>query len=196
MPRRYSMEKRGRATKRTRRRIELALIELLAVRPFSAITVADIAASADVSARTVQRHYASKDAILAACVSFPARSLAEEFDQRPPAPSPEAALRDLISGLFSFYEANRRQAWAVYSRAQDVPVLEDLRQASIRARDALVERLIENWPEAWGDERTARAAILAMTALGTFHAFTDVGRFTTEDATEFIARALERTLLK
>jgi len=61
MPRRYSMAKRAEATGRRRRRIELALIELLATQPFSAITIGDIAAKAGVSVRTVQRHYASRD---------------------------------------------------------------------------------------------------------------------------------------
>jgi AcrR family transcriptional regulator len=190
------MAKRAVLTQATRRRIELALIELLADSPFSAITVADIAAHADVSARTIQRYYASKDALLADCLRFPADALAEEFDRLPAAASPQAGVRDLLHGLFSFYEANRRQCWAVYSRAHDVPVLEELRQATIRAREELVDGLIEQWPDAWTDRRTARAAMLAMTAMGTFHAFSEVGRFGVPDAVEFIARALERTLLK
>jgi len=196
MPRRYTMVRRAEKTAQTRRRTELALIELLATQPYSAITFGDIAASAGVAVRTVQRHYASKDALLADCLRFPADALAEEFDRLPRAPSPEAGLRDLLTGLFSFYEANSRQAWAVYSRARDVPLLEELRQATIRAREGLVDALIDDWPEAWTDRRTARAGILAMTALGTFQAFTYAGRFSVADAVEFTARALERTLLK
>src|SRR3970040_2302372 len=118
MPRRYSMAKRAEATGRTRRRIELALIELLAAQPFSAITVADIAERAAVSVRTVQRHYTSKDDLLAACVSFPTRALAAELSGRPPAPSLRVALRDLLEAVFSFYEANSEQDCAVYRRAQ------------------------------------------------------------------------------
>jgi len=197
MPRRYSMAKRGRATERTRRRIELALIELLTVRPYSAITANDIATRADVSVRTVQRHYASKDDILAACVSFPARSLADELSGRPPASSLREALRDLVESLFSFYEANSEQAWAVYSRAQGVPVLEELRGATVRARESLIDALIERWPDSWStDKRTARAAMLGLTAFGTWQALTDAGRFTAQDAAAFTLGALERTLLK
>src|SRR3990172_11359876 len=197
MPRRYSMAKRAEATGRTRRRIELALIELLAVQPFSAITIGDIAAKAGVSVRTVQRHYASRDNVLAACVGFPTRALADELSRRPPASSPRAALRDLVQALFSFYEANSEQVWAVYSRAREVPVLDELRSATMRARASLIDALFERWPDSWStDRRTARAALLGLSAFGTWAALTDVGRFTSKDAVEFIARALERTLLK
>src|SRR3990172_2558814 len=137
MPRRYSMAKRAENTKRTRAHIEMALIELLAAQPFSAITIGDIAAKASVSVRTVQRHYTSRDNVLAACVGFPTRALADELSRRPPASSPRAALRNLLEALFSFYGTNSDQVWAVYSRAQDVPVLDELRRATIRARESL-----------------------------------------------------------
>src|SRR3990172_11674900 len=197
MPRRYSMIKRAETTALTRRRIELALIGLLAIKPFSAITIGHIAASAAVSVRTVQRHYASKDDILAACVSFPARSLADDLSGRPPASSLREALRDLLEALFSFYEENSEQAWAVYSRAQDVPVLDELRRATVRARESLIDALIERWPDSWStDKRTARAAMLGLTAFGTWQALTDAGRFTAQDALGFILGVQERTLLK
>ena len=197
MPRRYSMAKRALTTDRTRRRMELALIELLAARPFSAITIPDIAVKADVSVRTVQRHYASKDDLLAACVSFPARSLADELSGRPPASSLREALRDLVEALFSFYEENSEQAWAVYSRAQEVPVLEELRGATVHARESLIDALFEQWPDCWSaDKRTARAAMLGLTAFGTWQALTDAGRFSARDAVEFTLSALDRTLLK
>src|SRR3990170_3291461 len=194
MPRRYSMAKRTEATGRTRRRIELALIELLAAQPFSAITIGDIAAKAGVSVRTVQRHYPSKADILAACVSFPARALADELSGRPPASSLRAALRDLVEALVSFYEANSEQAWAVYSRAQDVPVLEELRRATVGARESLIDALIERWPDSWSTDRhTARAAMLGLTAFGTWHAMTRPQRFTPAEALEFLVELLERT---
>ena len=191
------MAKRAEATGRMRRRIELALIELLAAQPFSAITIGDIAAKAGVSVRTVQRHYASRDNVLAACVGFPTRALADQLSRRPPASSPRAALRDLVQALFSFYEANSEQAWAVYSRAQDVPVLEELRRATVRARESLIDPLFERWPDSWStDKRTARAAMLGLTAFGAWQALTDAGRFTVQGAVEFILGVLERTLLK
>jgi len=197
MPRRYSMAKRGRATERTRRRIELALIELLAARPYTAITIGHIATAAAVSVRTVQRHYPSKDDLLAACVSFPARSLADELSGRPPASSLREALHDLMEALFSFYEANSEQAWAVYSRAQDVPILEELRKAAIGSRESLIDQLFERWPDSWSsDRRTARAALMGLTAFGIWAALTDAGRFTPSEALEFIAGLLEGALLK
>ena len=197
MPRRYSMANRAEETDRTRKRIEAALIRLLGSRPYDRITMVDIAAQADVAVRTVQRHYTSRDNILAAGVGFPTRALADELSRRPPASSPRAALRDLLQALFSFYEANSAQAWAVYSKAQDVPVLDELRLATIRARESLIDALIERWPDSWSTQkRTARAAILGLTAFGTWRALTDTGRFPAQDAAEFIAVALERSLLK
>jgi len=197
MVRRYTMVRRAETTARTRRRIELALIGLLASKPFSAITIGEIASEASVAVRTVQRHYASKDDLLAACVSFPARALADELAARQAAPSLPVALRDLVEALFAFYQANSEQARAVYSRAQDVPVLEDLRQAAIRSRESLLDALFERWPDDWAtDQRTARAALLGLTAFGTWQALTDGGRFKPKAATEFVVSALERTLLK
>ena len=191
------MAKRALTTGRTRRRIELALIELLAARPFSAIAIPDIAAKAGVSVRTVQRHYASKDDLLAACVSFPARSLADKMSGRPLASSLREALRDLVEALFSFYEANSEQAWAVYSRAPDVPILEEFRSATMSARGSLIDSLFERWPDCWSaDKRTARAALLGLTAFGAWHAMTGPERFTPSEALEFILGALDRTLLK
>ena len=197
MPRRYSMVRRAETTARTRRRIELALIGLLAIKPFSAITIGDIAASAAVSVRTIQRHYASKDDILAACVSFPARALAEELSARLPASSLREALRGLVEAVFSFYETNSDEAWAVYSRAQEVPVLEELRSATMSARGSLIDLLFERWPDSWStDRRTVGAALLGLTAFGTWHAMTGPQRFTPSEALEFIVQMLERTLLK
>src|SRR3970040_1412041 len=173
MPRRYFMVRRAETTARTRRRVELALIELLATQPYTAITIADIAKKAHVSVRTVQRHYTSKDDLLAACVGFPTRALADELSGRPPAPSLRAALRDLLEAVFSVYEANSEQAWAVYSRAQEVPVLKELRSATMGARESLIDALFERWPDSWStDRRTARAALLGLTAFGTWPAMT------------------------
>ena len=197
MPRRYSMANRGRATERTRRRIELALIELLADSSFTAITVADIAAHSDVSIRTVQRHYASKDDILAACVGFPTRALADELYERPAAPSLRVALRDLLEAVFSFYEANSGQIWAVYSRTREVPVLKELRSATMGARESLIDALFERWPDSWPeDRRKARAALMGLTAYGTWLAMAGPGRFTPSEALEFIFDLMERTLLE
>ena len=68
---------------------------------------------------------------------------------------------------------------------------------TIRARDSLVDRLIEDWPDSWStDKRTARAAMLGLTAFGTWRALTDAGRFTVPDAVEFILGVLDRCLLK
>ena len=191
------MAKRAEATGHTRARIEAALIRLLGSRPYDDITMIDIAAQADVAVRTVQRHYTSRDNVLAACVGYPTRALADELSRRPPASSPRAALRDLVQALFSFYEANSQQVWAVYSRAQDVPVLDKLRRATVGARESLIDALIERWPDSWStDQRTTRAAMLGLTALGTWRALTNVGRFTAQDAVEFILCVLERSLLK
>ena len=197
MPRRYFMVRRAETTARTRRRVELALIELLATQPYSAITIGDIAKKAHVSVRTVQRHYTSKDDLLAACVGFPTRALANELSEGPPASSLRAALRNLLEALFSFYGTNSDQVWAVYSRAREVPVLEELRSATMGARESLIDALFERWPDSWStDRRTARAALLGLSAFGTWTAMTGPGRFTPSEALEFIVELLERTVLK
>src|SRR3972149_3845288 len=96
MPRPYSMAKRADETDRTRRRIEAALIRLLGSRPYNGITIVEIAAEADVAVRTVQRHFRTKDDVLAAAFRSSAQTICEEVSKLPPAQSAKEALQHMV----------------------------------------------------------------------------------------------------
>ena len=76
------MANRAKLTERTRAAIETALVRLLATKPYDAISMTEIAGEANVSVRTVQRHFRTKDDLLAASVRYPAEALSAELSKR------------------------------------------------------------------------------------------------------------------
>jgi AcrR family transcriptional regulator len=190
------MAKRAAATNRTRGRIEKALVRLLASKPYSSVTMADIAGEADVSVRTVQRHYRSKDELLASCARMPAQALSDELARRPAASSPQQAIRDLIEALFAVYDRHSAEIWAIYSRAGDVPVLQETVSAGTEARVSCIERLIGRWPDVWAlDREQVRWLMQAMTSYLTWRAFTQGGQVPLQEAAAGVAMLLTRSLL-
>src|SRR3989304_2526882 len=117
MPRRYDMGKRAKEIEHTRTRIVSALLRLLARKPYSATTMKDVAREADVSVRTVQRHYSGKDQILGESFAIPARKIAEALARRPVPGSAEQAIRDIVEVRFTRFEAHHAEIWPVYSRS-------------------------------------------------------------------------------
>jgi len=117
------MATRAKLTQRTHAGIERALVRLLATKPYDAISMTDIAKEADVAVRTVQRHFGSKDDLLAAAVRHPAQALSEELSQRPPGQPAREDLQTLVTALFAIYERHRPEIWAVYTRSSAVPQL-------------------------------------------------------------------------
>lgn len=191
------MARRAAAIGRTRARIEKALLRLLASKPYGAVTVADIAREADVSVRTVQRHYRSKDELLAACARFPAQALSQELAQRRPAPSPQRAVRDLIEALFALYERHSSEIWAAYAWAGEVPELQAVIAEGTQARMSHIDRLLARWPDAWAlDREQARWLLQAMTSYLTWRAFTGLERFSRRETAALVADALNSLLLR
>jgi len=82
VPRPYSMAKREKAKDRIRRQIERALIRVLVSQPYDTTTITGIAREASVSTRTVQRHFGSKDQVLAAALRYPGGALGEDLSSR------------------------------------------------------------------------------------------------------------------
>ena len=197
MPRRYSMANRAEATERTRKRIEAALIRLLAARPYNSITIVDIAAEADVAVRTVQRHYRTKDELLAAAFRAAAETISEEVSKLPPAQSGGDALRHIVHAAFTLYERYKTESWAVYSRAAEVPELRDTARAGLASREARIDELLARWPDAWSIETaTARRLILSLTSFPAWRSFTEPGRFSPAEAVAEVAEILCQRLLR
>src|SRR4051794_41225775 len=87
------MDRRARKKARTREEIRTAARQLFAARGFEAVTIADIAAEADVAVQTVFNHFATKEELF-----FDGRvpwvdGAAAAVRERPSDASPLAALR-------------------------------------------------------------------------------------------------------
>ena len=191
------MAKRSAAVKATRRRIETALIRLLAAKPYGAITIADIAREADVSVRTAQRHYRSKDELLGATGCFAEQVHPDELARQPMALSVEEGVEQLVETVFTVYDRYRAGAWALYSRVEEVPELRKTVQLAIAERASIIDGLIKRWPEAWAvDNELARRTMLALTCFLTWRALTEYSGFSTQQATKTVTDLLCRNLLR
>ena len=197
MPRRYSMAKRAPATERTRRRIEAALIRLLGSRPYNGITIVEIAAEAAVSPRTVQRHYRTKDDILAACSLFPDRVVGGEWNGQPARRFAADDVRTLVGTAFSVYQKHGAETWAAYMRSVDVPELRETLLAGLRVREALIDEVLARWPDAWArPPAAAKRLLLALTSFPAWRGFTDFERYGPAEAAAEVSDILCRLLLQ
>ncbi|HEU4560519.1 MAG TPA: TetR/AcrR family transcriptional regulator [Longimicrobium sp.] len=95
-PRGYRMAARAEAAARTARVILAAAAGLWRERPLDEITLADIAARAGVSVRTVIRRFGSREGVIAACIEADAAGINAERAQVP-AGDLEAALTVLLA---------------------------------------------------------------------------------------------------
>ena len=185
------MARRAPLTKRTRGVVERALIRLLAAKGYEAITMGDIAEEADVSVRTVQRHFGSKDRILAAAVRYPAEALADELSNQPPAKSAREDVRNLVAALFAVYTRHRVEMWAAYTRSGEIPqLLEASRLAAVSWMSA-VGGLITRWSHRLTiDAMLAKRATIALTSYPAWRGFTAAGGFGPHEAEELVTKLL------
>ena len=191
------MANRAEATGRTRRRIEAALIRLLGARPYNSITVVEIAAEADVAVRTVQRHFGTKDDILAAAYRSSAQTISEEVSKLPPARSAREALRHIVHAAFTLYERYKAESWAVYSRSAEVPELCETARTGLASREARIDELLARWEDAWSvDIATAKRLLLSLTSFPTWRSLTEPGRFSPAEAASEMTDILCRRLLR
>ena len=196
MPRRYSMAKRAEATDRTRRRIEAALIRLLGSRPYNSITVAEIAAEADVAVRTVQRHYRTKDDLLLDVCLRRTQSVTEQL-QDLSAKSAQGLIQSLVRAQFDFYEQHNTECWALHSRAAEAPKVRDALHTLIDGRISNLTDLMTRWPDAWSvDGSLAAQTLVALTSYPAWRGFTESGRFSPAEATAEVTGILCQRLLR
>src|ERR1051325_4255086 len=100
---------RERHRKRTAADLEEAALTLFTDKGFDAVTIDDIAASADVSRRTFFRYFASKEDVILSDHPRRLDELQAELDRRPVDEPALTALRHAILSLVSTYEENREQ---------------------------------------------------------------------------------------
>lgn len=95
----YVMTTRAEAVAQTRERILRAIIDLTGRGPLAAISLADVAANADVSVQTVLRQFGSRDELIDAAGELVRREVAEER-----AATPRGDVPGAMSLLIDSYE--------------------------------------------------------------------------------------------
>ncbi|WP_431957905.1 TetR family transcriptional regulator [Nocardia lijiangensis] len=95
------MSLRDRKKERTRRAIADAALRLFAERGFEAVTIADIAAAAEVGTRTLHRYYSGKDELLFAEDDEHRAELTRLLTDRPAGEDPEQTLAAVIGPMVS-----------------------------------------------------------------------------------------------
>ncbi len=185
------MAVRAKKTRRTHAGIERALVRLLATKPYDAISMTEIAQEADVAVRTVQRHFRSKDDVLAAAVRYPARALSEELSKRPAAQSPRQDLQSLAASLFAIYDRYRPEIWTLYNWSSEAPQLMQALLVSGTAWLSAVDALLARWSERCAvDPVLAKRAIIALTSYPTWRGLAGAGGFRSPEAEALVARLL------
>ena len=114
---------RERKKRRTRDELEQAALGLFAERGFDAVTVDDIAAAADVSARTFFRHFGSKDDVLVAYNRDYLDRLRARLAERPGDESPLTSVRQAMLAMAADYESEKESLFLRTRIMKDTPSL-------------------------------------------------------------------------
>ncbi|WP_062987033.1 TetR/AcrR family transcriptional regulator [Nocardia anaemiae] len=132
------MSLRDRKKERTRRAIADAALRLFVERGYDAVTVADIAAEAEVGTRTLHRYYASKDELLFAEDDEHRAELARLLADRPADESPEQTMAAVIGPLVERFAARLADARARDALIAANPALQARELAKRNAVESLV----------------------------------------------------------
>ena len=185
------MANRAKLTERTRAAIELALVRLLATKPYDAISMTEIADEANVSVRTVQRHFRTKDDLLAASVRYPAEALSAELSKRPPGQSAREDMQSLVAALFATYSRHRPEMWAAYTRSAQVPQLMRAQLMGGAAWLSAVEAFMARWSDRCAIEPLlAKRTIVALTSYPAWRGLAGAGGFGSPEAETIVTKLL------
>lgn len=185
------MANRARLIERTRAAIEKALVRLLATKPYDAISMTEIADEANVSVRTVQRHFRTKDDLLAASIRYPAEALSAELSERPPGPSAREDMQTLVAALFATYNRHRPEMWAAYTRSAQVPELMRAQLIGQAAWLSAIEAFMARWSDRCAIQPLlAKRAIVALTSYPAWRGLAGAGGFGSPEAETFVTKLL------
>src|SRR4051812_39758366 len=107
------MGHRERKKEQTRNAIEDAALRLFAERGFSATTISDIAAAADIAPRTFFAYFPSKEDVVFAHFDEYTASLQQRLDERGPADTTFDALRSWIGDLIDAEDTAEAERGAI-----------------------------------------------------------------------------------
>jgi AcrR family transcriptional regulator len=157
---------RERKKQRTRELIASVALDLFAEHGYNATTVADIAAAAEVSERTVFTYFHTKEDILFSDHAELQERLAEALAQRPAGQAALDALRAFVVENLSPIDQPSRVRWEIVSR--DEHLLSHQRARHAELGDVIAAAVAEDLGEGADDFRlqlVTAAVIAAVTAV-------------------------------
>jgi AcrR family transcriptional regulator len=165
------MGHRERKKEQTRRTIEDAALRLFAERGFSATTISDIAAAADIAPRTFFSYFPSKEDVVFAHFDEYAASLQRRLDERESGETTFDALRAWTADLIETTSPEEREQDAVRKQLTcDNEGLEAHERHLMSRFEAIIAASVaEDLGDEPGDLRprlVAAAALAALTSLG------------------------------
>jgi AcrR family transcriptional regulator len=152
----YRMRRRAEMVEETRRRITDAAVRLHTSAGPSAASMAAVAGEAGVTRLTLYRHFASRDALFAACMSD------WRSKHRPPDPDAwrtvtpfDERVSVAVDDLYGWYDENGGELYPMYRDAAFTP------DSTIRARRANTDRMVEALLAGSGARGSARRRLRA-----------------------------------
>jgi AcrR family transcriptional regulator len=122
---------RERKKQRTRETIAATALELFGQRGYQATTVAEIAAAAEVSERTVFTYFPTKEDILFSDLAVLQQGLAEALEERTSAASALDTLREFVVENLSLIDEQSRVRWEIVSHDDHLLSHQRARQAEL-----------------------------------------------------------------
>jgi len=156
---------RERKKQRTHEQIASTALELFSARGYHATTVADIAAAADVSERTVFGYFGAKEDILFADHLALERGLEEALEERPAGTPALDTLREFVVDNLSRFDEQARIRWQIVRNDEQLLAHRRARQAAFG--DVIARAIAQELGEQVDDLRpqlVTAAVVAAFTA--------------------------------
>ncbi len=183
---------RERKKRRTRRALTDAALRLFAENGYDNTTVADIAAAAEVSARTFFSYFPSKEDILLADADERIELIRDVIDRLPAGTPPHVAIRAMLDAVFA--ESGAMVADNRQLRAALVLERPELRAKALE-RLLAAQRAVAGWlAQAYPDRLDGVAAMAAGSALVGAVVGAALASFERGDPPERMRQELERAL--
>jgi AcrR family transcriptional regulator len=141
---------RERKKERTRQQIADAGLDLFARRGYHGTTVADVAAAADVSERTVFTYFPTKEDILFSDHAVFRERLEQALAERPPGAAALDTLRDFVVENLSAIDASSRARWEIVSH--DEHLLSHGRARQVELGDTIAAAVADDLRQELGHE--------------------------------------------
>ena len=181
----YTLRRRARSQKETRRRIAEAALNLHSTVGPAATTISAVAELAKVERLTVYRHFPDQDALFTGCTSL-------QFERDPPPDpaswqpirDPEQRFRTALGELFAYFRRNSRLLANLRRDLNALPAFVANRLVSASSRSA--EVLIGGWGARGSKRRRLRAALRHAVEYETWRSLSQDGGLTDAEAIELM----------